>query len=648
MFQHLFSRRDAAQQAEPAGIPADMVLERLVTNVMLADADLNITYVNPSLMRMLRGIEADLRKDLPAFDTNTLIGANIDIFHKRPDHQRRLLGGLRGRHDAQIEVGGRVLSFSANGLDAPDGTRIGFSVEWKDVTTAVRLERTQKDVAETLAAAGRGELDARASVAGLTAEEAELPSVVNGIVATLENLDSELKRMAEAHDRGEIDVTLDLNLFSGNFKAVAEAVNAMVFAHIDVKKRAIGVFQAFGDGDFTADMPKLPGQKAFINAAIEQVRGNLEAIVADATMLAAAAVEGRLSTRADATRHRGGFRTIIDGINDTLDSVIGPLNEVSRVLAALEAGDLTQTIDKAYQGDLEQLRLAANNSVAKLGDTVSQVASAAGELVNAASQISSSAQTLSQATTEQAASVEETSASIEQMSASIGQNSENAKATEGIASKAAGDAEAGGEAVEKTVEAMKQIAAKIAIIDDIAFQTNMLALNATIEAARAGEHGKGFAVVATEVGKLAERSQVAAQEIGQLATDSVHTAERAGGLLQEIVPSIKRTSDLVQEIAAASAEQTSGVSQVTSAMSQMNKVTQQNASSSEELAATSEEMTGQSALLQDLMDFFTVPGAQKRVSTGRPAATRRPPAQRVQHAPAAAGPVFDEGKFDRF
>ncbi|MDD2760952.1 MAG: methyl-accepting chemotaxis protein, partial [Methylomonas sp.] len=199
-------------------------------------------------------------------------------------------------------------------------------------------------------------------------------------------------------------------------------------------------------------------------------------------------------------------------------------------------------------------------------------------------------------------------ASIEQMSASINQNSENAKITDGMAGKASKEAVEGGVAVKQTVEAMKAIAGKIGIIDDIAYQTNMLALNAAIEAARAGDHGKGFAVVAAEVRKLAERSQVAAQEIGHLAESSVNTAETAGKLLDEIVPSIAKTSNLVQEIAAASNEQASGVSQVNTAMAQMNQITQQNASSSEELAATAEEMTAQAEQLQSLMSFFKLSG----------------------------------------
>jgi methyl-accepting chemotaxis protein len=236
---------------------------------------------------------------------------------------------------------------------------------------------------------------------------------------------------------------------------------------------------------------------------------------------------------------------------------------------------------------------------------------------------------------------------VEQMTASIAQNTENAKVTNQMATKASGEAGDGGEAVGKTVEAMKQIAKKISIIDDIAYQTNLLALNAAIEAARAGEHGKGFAVVAAEVRKLAERSQVAAQEISEVASSSVELAERAGKLLEAMVPSIKKTANLVEEIAAASQEQYSGVGQINVAMNQLSQLTQQNASASEELAATSEEMSGQAHQLQQSMAFFKVIGGAdhhrvaaqpiKLASRSKPShsAAPRTPRSGPEEAPAA-------------
>ncbi|MCB1310093.1 MAG: methyl-accepting chemotaxis sensory transducer [Leptospiraceae bacterium] len=193
---------------------------------------------------------------------------------------------------------------------------------------------------------------------------------------------------------------------------------------------------------------------------------------------------------------------------------------------------------------------------------------------------------------------------MEEMTSSITQNARNAAETEKIAVKTATESEEGGQAVEDTVKAMKQIAEKIEIIDEIAYQTNLLALNAAIEAARAGDHGKGFAVVASEVRKLAERSQGAAQEISTLATDSVEIALRAGELLNQIVPAVRRTADLVQEITASSKEQDSNVNQINSAVGQLDNLAQSNASAAEELASTAEELSGQAQQLQQLMEFF--------------------------------------------
>jgi methyl-accepting chemotaxis protein len=197
------------------------------------------------------------------------------------------------------------------------------------------------------------------------------------------------------------------------------------------------------------------------------------------------------------------------------------------------------------------------------------------------------------------------------MNASISQNADNSRQMEQMASKGVKDGEESGQAVRETVTAMKSIAEKVSIIEEIAYQTNLLALNAAIEAARAGDHGKGFAVVATEVRKLAERSQAAAREISALASSSVRTAERSGALLAELVPAIRKTADLVQEVAAASREQASGISQVNKAIGHMDQVTQRNAAAGEELASTAEEVASQAESLQQLITFFRVGNAQK-------------------------------------
>jgi methyl-accepting chemotaxis protein len=337
---------------------------------------------------------------------------------------------------------------------------------------------------------------------------------------------------------------------------------------------------------------------------------------------------------------------------------------VAEIAGRVAEGDLSMKIE-TRAGDKSSVLHAMQSMVAQLSRVVTEVNGGAEALAGASEEVSATAQSLSQAASEQAAGVEETSASMEQMTASISQNTENAKVTDGMATRAATEATEGGEAVRATVVAMKQIAHKIGIIDDIAYQTNLLALNAAIEAARAGEHGKGFAVVAAEVRKLAERSQVAAQEIGTVASNSVELAEKAGRLLDTIVPNIRKTSDLVQEITAASEEQSSGVGQINSAVTQLSQTTQQNASSSEELAATAEEMSGQAEQLQQAMAFFKLSGtaheraaakliasAGRRVQGVKPGTAkkgRKPPRSAPSaFADAVDADAVDESDFARF
>ncbi|MBF0098509.1 MAG: MCP four helix bundle domain-containing protein [Magnetococcales bacterium] len=285
-----------------------------------------------------------------------------------------------------------------------------------------------------------------------------------------------------------------------------------------------------------------------------------------------------------------------------------PLAEAVLLSDQLASGNLTQDphVHANNRDEIGLLMGAMGRMVENLRRVVSEVRSAADHVAFGSQELNTSAQTLSQGATEQAASIEETSSSMEQMLSNIAQNSDNANTTQSIAQKAARDAEEGGNAVAQAVHAMKEIASKIGIIEEIARQTNLLALNAAIEAARAGEHGKGFAVVAAEVRKLAERSQSAAGEISQLSSTSVGVAEKAGSIINMLVPDIQKTAELIREINASSQEQNQGAGQINQSIQQLDEVIQQNAGASEEMAATAEELSAQADVMLQAISFFNL------------------------------------------
>ncbi len=407
-----------------------------------------------------------------------------------------------------------------------------------------------------------------------------------------------------------------------------------------------------------------------INNGLERTVQAVGDLVRDADGLAKAAMEGKLATRADATKHQGDFRKIVEGVNNTLDAVIGPLNVAAEYVDRISKGDIPRTITDTYKGDFNEIKnnlnvlieameevtaaaseIAAGNltvrirersaqdklmqamgtMVTGITEVVSNVQTVANQVMTGSQEMSASSEQLSQGATEQSASVEEVSSSMEQMAANIKQNSDNSQQTEKIALKAAEDGKAGGKSVLETVAAMKEIAGKISIIEEIARQTNLLALNAAIEAARAGEHGKGFAVVASEVRKLAERSQTAAAEINKLSASSVQIAERAGEMLARMVPDIQKNADLVQEITAASNEQSAGAGQINKAIQQLDQVVQQNASASEEMASTSAELLSQAEQLQNTIAFFKLNGGSAVARTGIAAAGKLAKAAQKTH-----------------
>ena len=328
--------------------------------------------------------------------------------------------------------------------------------------------------------------------------------------------------------------------------------------------------------------------------------------------------------------------TIILGVLSLVFSVIvgmivaltiaTPLNAFLRALQKISDGNLVQDsamieAERKISDRKDEIGLMGN-ALGVLASSVSEVAAsiieASNQVASGSREISTTSQNVSSGASTQAASTEEISSTMEQMASNIRQNADNAMATASIAEKTVESSIKGGEAVAKTVEAMKSIAAKIAIIEDIASQTNLLALNAAIEAARAGEAGRGFAVVASEVRKLAERSQIAATEISELSQSSVTIAEESGALISSVIPDIQKTAELVQEITSASREQDVGAQQINKAILQMDSVTQQNASVSEELASMAAELSSQAQVLQDSVQFFKIDGSMSKNAAKQP------------------------------
>ncbi len=451
--------------------------------------------------------------------------------------------------------------------------------------------------------------------------------------------------------------------YSGLFASVSEATN-------QVRERLLAITRMFteistGDTSELAVYEKI-GKRSdedVIIPSIVKCMQNINMLIEDMTLMTEAAVGGNLARRVEVGKHQGAYRKIVEGVNNTLDAVVGPLKAAADCVAQISRGEAPPKITHEYRGDFNEIKnnlntlidamaeithtaeeIAAGNLTVKvversdqdslmqamtrmlngLRDIVENIQTVANQVMVGSKELSTGAEGLSQGATEQSASVEEISSSMEEMAANIKQNSDNSQQTEKIAVKADDDAKEGGVAVGQTVSAMKEIAGKISIIEEIARQTNLLALNAAIEAARAGEHGKGFAVVASEVRKLAERSQEAAGEINELAANSVKVAEAAGNMLVRIVPDIQKTSDLVQEINAASNEQSTGATQINKAIQQLDQVIQQNASAAEEMASTSQELSGQAQQLMGTISFFktgtTAAPAIKAAAAVRPAA----------------------------
>ncbi|NKF52137.1 PAS domain-containing protein [Shewanella sp. WXL01] len=578
-------------------------------NVMVADSQFDIVYCNPSLSAMFKANETKLKASLTQLDADNLVGCNMDIFHKNPNHQRKLVSAMTKAFQSIFSVEGLTFRLTATPITR-DGKRIGTVVEWLDMTEQVEREKQEKaQAAET--ARIKQALDCVSANTMVADNNNDIIYTNRALQAMFEEAQEDVREGLPAFNAKNL-VGENIDVFHKNpvhQHNILASLQDTHHAQFRVGKRFF---------KFTANPIKNADDERIGTVVEWEDRTSEVRIEKEVSRLVEAANRGDLSQRLSLDDKDGFFLSLSQGLNSLLKVSDSVISDVVALFDGLAKGDLSTTLSGEYEGEFSKLQRDANATVSRLTEVLSEIRETANTVTANAEEIAQGNIDLSQRTEEQAASLEETAASMEQMTGTVKQSENNAALANKLAQEASSRAELGGSVVKQAVSAMdeitessKRIADIITVIDEIAFQTNLLALNAAVEAARAGEQGRGFAVVAGEVRNLAQRSAGAAKEIKELIRDSVSKVtdgttlvNQSGDTLKDIMSSVSKVAEMISNISIAAEQQSVGILEVNKSISQMDQMTQQNAALVEEISAAGDTMTEQARNMRGKLNFF--------------------------------------------
>jgi methyl-accepting chemotaxis protein len=603
--------------------------DKLVKGDMNIEVDLNRKDEFGKLMKGFNTFTGRI-KELIA-DSNMLSAAAIEgKLNIRADagrHEgdfRKIIEGFNQTLDAVINplnVAASCVDRISKG-DIPEKITDEYKGDFNEIIANVNscidaVNSLVSDANMLSAAAVEGILDVRGDA---TKHQGDFRKIVEGVNATLDAIVEPLNEANIVLDKLSVN-DLSTNMsenYSGNLKTLAESINHVIVRLIAVQD----LFVRFSTGDTSLldeyiAIGKRSENDKLIPSCIKAMQ-SIHDLISESKVLANAAIVGDLSVRSSADGFEGGYKEIIEGMNQTMEAIEQPLHEISKVLSSMENSDFTISMDGEYEGEYLKIKDATNNTIKAISEVLIDMNEASDQVAGGSKQVSDASQSLSQGTSEQASAIEQLSASITEVAAQTRQNAANATEAKELANKAKNDADVGAVQMKDMIKSMEEInesslkvAKVIKVIDDIAFQTNMLALNAAVEAARAGQHGKGFAVVADEVRNLAARSANAVKETSEMIENSLKRAEvgtkianNTKAALDQIVTGVDKAAILVAEIAAASNEQATGIAQINRGIEQVAQVVQTNSATAEESAASSEELSGQAQVLKQMVNKF--------------------------------------------